>query len=309
MMYIIGPGHGGPGMVAHTYLEGSYTEIYPHIERNRGRNQAVVPAVFVAVRDSEPRCAGDAGLDSRRRGAGLFVAACVWRGFRQSESDRGLHRGRWRSGDRAVRDQLALEQVFESRDGWRGAADSAFEWIQDRESDGAGADSAGGAGIAVSRVRVQAVLSGGRRSGGRCTSRWRRCWTRCWTRLRRFRRRRARKANTERPRWPMLILRTPKGWTGPKMVDGKPVEGTWRAHQVPLRRCRDKSGALEACWKSGCAATSRRSCSTRTGRFVPELAELAPKGRRRMGMNPHANGGLLLEPLTIAGVSRLCGGD
>ena len=83
---------------------------------------------------------------------------------------------------------------------------------------------------------------------------------------------------TERPRWPMIVLRTPKGWTGPKEVDGKPVEGTWRAHQVPLAEVRDEPRAPAACSRSGCGATGPRSSSTSDGRLVPELAALAPAG-------------------------------
>ena len=84
MMYVIGPGHGGPGMVANTYLEGSYSEIYPAYRAEQGRHQAALPAVQLALWDSEPRSAGDAGIDPRRRRAGLFAGACLRRGIRQS---------------------------------------------------------------------------------------------------------------------------------------------------------------------------------------------------------------------------------
>ena len=115
MIYIIGPGHGGPGLVANTYLEGSYSEIYPHIEQNTRRHQAAVPAVQLAVWHSQPRCAGDAGIDPRRRRTGLLAGACVWRGLRQSRPDRGLRGGRRRGGDRPAGDKLALEQISQSR--------------------------------------------------------------------------------------------------------------------------------------------------------------------------------------------------
>jgi xylulose-5-phosphate/fructose-6-phosphate phosphoketolase len=104
--------------------------------------------------------------------------------------------------------------------------------------------------------------------------------------------------NTERPRWPMLILRTPKGWTGPKMVDGKPVEGTWRAHQVPVAEIREKPEHLRIL-EQWMRSYKPEELFDADGALVPELAELSPKGRRRMGMNPHANGGLLLEPLRL----------
>ena len=93
---------------------------------------------------------------------------------------------------------------------------------------------------------------------------------------------RAQAAITTLPAWPMIMLRSPKGWTGPKVVDGKPVEGTWRAHQVPvadLRRNRNTSRFL----KTGCGATDRKNCSTRTANSIPELAELALRRRAPHG--------------------------
>ena len=101
------------------------------------------------------------------------------------------------------------------------------------------------------------------------------------------------------PRWPMIVLRTPKGWTGPSEVDGVPVEGTWRAHQVPLSGVRTDAGAPGASWRSGCAATGPRSCSTTTGGRCASCSSRRPAGARRMGSNPHANGGLLTRDLEL----------
>ena len=95
---------------------------------------------------------------------------------------------------------------------------------------------------------------------------------------------------TERPRWPMIVLRTPKGWTGPKEVDGKPVEGTWRSHQVPFGEVRTNAehrGVLEAWMRS----YRPEELFDEDGALLPEIAALAPKGDRRMSANPHANGG------------------
>ena len=100
------------------------------------------------------------------------------------------------------------------------------------------------------------------------------------------------------PSWPMIVLRSPKGWTGPKFVDGKPVEGTWRAHQVPvtdLERKPEHVTVLEQWMKS----YKPEELFDADGKLIPELAELAPKGVRRMGSNPHANGGLLLKDLVM----------
>ncbi len=102
----------------------------------------------------------------------------------------------------------------------------------------------------------------------------------------------------ERPRWPMIILRTPKGWTGPKVVDGKPVEGTFRAHQVPVEEFAAKPEHLKIL-ETWMKSYKPEELFDKNGRLIPELAELAPKGERRMGANPHANGGLLLKELKM----------
>ena len=103
--------------------------------------------------------------------------------------------------------------------------------------------------------------------------------------------------NLERPRWPMIVFCTPKGWTGPKFVDGLPVEGTWRAHQVPIADMRNPEHLkqLEEWMKSYRA----HELFDETGKFRDEFAALAPTGHRRMGSNPHANGGELLVPLSM----------
>ncbi len=103
----------------------------------------------------------------------------------------------------------------------------------------------------------------------------------------------------QRPQWPMIVLRTPKGWTGPKIVDGKQVEGTFRAHQVPLSELAEKPDHLRAL-EEWMKSYHPYELFDEKGRLRPELAELAPKGKRRMGANPHANGGLLLKELKMA---------
>jgi xylulose-5-phosphate/fructose-6-phosphate phosphoketolase len=101
-----------------------------------------------------------------------------------------------------------------------------------------------------------------------------------------------------RPVWPMVILRSPKGWTGPKMVDGKPIEGTWRAHQVPVADLQSKPEHVKIL-EDWMRSYRPEELFDEKGRLIPELAELAPKGDRRMGANPHANGGLLLRDLVM----------
>ncbi|HEY6738333.1 MAG TPA: phosphoketolase family protein, partial [Actinopolymorphaceae bacterium] len=110
-------------------------------------------------------------------------------------------------------------------------------------------------------------------------------------------------ATIARPRWPMIALRTPKGWTGPRSVDGSPVEGTWRSHQVPLAQVRTDAGHLRQLedWLRSYRPDELFDVD---GRLVSELAALAPHGDRRMSANPHANGGLLLAPLTLPDFRR-----
>src|SRR5262249_16798244 len=106
------------------------------------------------------------------------------------------------------------------------------------------------------------------------------------------------KGSSALPVWPMIILRSPKGWTGPKFVDGKPVERTWRAHQVPVADLALKPEHLKILeeWMKNYRP---EELFDESGKLIPELAELAPKGDRRMGANPHANGGLLLKNLVM----------
>ena len=106
-------------------------------------------------------------------------------------------------------------------------------------------------------------------------------------------------ARLARPRWPMIVLNSPKGWTGPKVVDGLQIEGTFRAHQVPLSDPATHPEHLAAACKNGSRATGREELFDEQGRLKPELAELAPEGDRRMGANPHANGGMLLRDLRM----------
>ena len=113
-------------------------------------------------------------------------------------------------------------------------------------------------------------------------------------------------AATGRPRWPMIVLRTPKGWTGPKEVDGLQVEGTWRSHQVPVADVRENPAHLQVL-EEWLRSYRPDELFDENGRLGPSLRELAPRGERRMSANPHANGGVLLRDLDAAGLPRLRG--
>ncbi len=104
--------------------------------------------------------------------------------------------------------------------------------------------------------------------------------------------------NSGLPEWPMIVMRTPKGWTGPKIVDGKPVEGTWRAHQVPVADLQQKPGHLKIL-EDWMRSYRPEELFDENGTLIPELADLPPTGNQRMSANPHANGGLLLRDLVM----------
>ena len=137
-----------------------------------------------------------------------------------------------------------------------------------------------------------------------CTSASRRRSTRRSTTSARSRRRRASGGDATRPRWPMIVLRTPKGWTGPREVDGLQVEGTWRSHQVPVAGARENA-EHRAVLEEWLRSYRPEELFDDDGRLVPELRALAPEGERRMSANPHANGGVLLRDLVAARLPRL----
>ena len=165
MIYIIGPGHGGPGIVANTWLEGTYSEVYPNISQDEEGMKKLFKQFSFPGRHSESRRAGNARLDSRRRRTRLRAQSRVWRGVRQSRSHRGRRRRRRRSGDRSARDELAFEQVSQPGHGWRGAADSASERLQDCQPLRARAHQPRGTGSTLPRLRLHADLRRRQRAG------------------------------------------------------------------------------------------------------------------------------------------------
>jgi xylulose-5-phosphate/fructose-6-phosphate phosphoketolase len=297
MMYIIGPGHGGPGIVANTYLEGSYTEIYPHIEQNRDGIKRLfrqfswpygVPSHVAAEVPGSIHEGGELGYSLLHAYGAAFdnpdlIVACI---VGDGEAETGPCATSWHSNkflnpahDGAVLPILHLN-------GYKIANPTVLDRIGDDELvhlfRGYGYEP-----IFVSSYdtnEVHQVMAA--------------TLDRVFDDIRAIQRRARQEGKVERPRWPMVILRTPKGWTGPKEVDGKPVEDTWRAHQVPVTDVATNPAHLRILeeW-----LTSYRPSELfdQNGKFRRELADTAPKGIRRMGMNPHANGGLLLQPLTM----------
>ncbi|HEX2850488.1 MAG TPA: phosphoketolase family protein [Acidimicrobiales bacterium] len=297
MIYITGPGHGGPGLIANTWLEGTYSEVYPTIPRDgAGMEQLFrqfsfpggVPSHTAAETPGSINEGGELGYSlSHAFGAAFdnpdLIVACV---IGDGEAETGPLATSWHGnkfldpvGDGAVLPILHLN-------GWKIANPTILARIGDDELDallrGYGWTPYLVAGDDPSAVHQQlaatldavlddiaAIQARARVDGDR-----------------------------SRAHWPMIVLRTPKGWTGPDIVDGKQVEGTWRAHQVPLADVREKPEHLEELREWMCSYGPDELFDD-AGRPRAELTDWMPVGNRRMGANPHANGGLLLRDLVL----------
>ena len=299
MMYVIGPGHGGPGIVANSYLEGSYTERYPAIEQSRNGLQRLfrqfswpngIPSHVSPETPGSIHEGGELGYSLAHAYGAAFdnpdlIVACV---IGDGEAETGPLAASWHSNKflNPARDGVVLPILH--LNGFKIANPTVLARIgRDELTElmrGYGHDPhfVEGDDPSVVHQSLAATLD---------------------TVLAKIReiQRQARSADAKssplRPRWPMIVLRTPKGWTGPKVVDGKPVEGTWRAHQVPIGSIKtdEHLRQLEDWMKS----YEPQELFDEHGKFREEFAALAPVGQRRMGANPHANGGELLRPLSM----------
>jgi xylulose-5-phosphate/fructose-6-phosphate phosphoketolase len=297
MMYIIGPGHGGPGIVANTYLEGSYSEVYPHIEQNKDGIKRLfrqfswpygIPSHVAPETPGSIHEGGELGYALVHAYGAAFdnpdlIVACV---VGDGEAETGPLATSWHSNkflnpltDGAVLPVLHLN-------GYKIANPTILARIPHSELE----DLMRGYGYEPFTLEGDEPAVMHQNSAA--------VFDTIFDRIAMIQKSAREDGNTERPRWPMLILRTPKGWTGPKFVDGKPVENTWRAHQVPFSELREKPDHLRLL-EDWMRSYKPEELFDEHGAFRPEFAELAPKGRRRMGMNPHANGGLLLQPLRV----------
>ncbi len=297
MIYIAGPGHGGPGLVANSYLEGTYSEIYSSISQDAegiarlfkqfsfpgGIPSHVAPQTPGSIHEG-----GELGYAlSHAFGAAFdnpdLIVACV---VGDGEAETGPLATAWHSNKflNPVRDGAVLPILH--LNGYKIANPTVLARISHEELDqlmrGYGYEPyyvEGHDPIAVHEImaetldrvigRIKAIQTDARASG-----------------------------TAVRPRWPMIVLKTPKGWTGPKTVDGKPTEDNWRSHQVPLTGLADKPAHL-ALLEDWLRSYRPHELFDPRGRLLPEIAELAPKGARRMSANPHANGGLLLRDLNL----------
>ncbi len=298
MIYVSGPGHGGPALVANVYLEGTYTEVYPEITQDEPGMKKLfkqfsfpggIPSHVAPETPGSIHEGGELGYSLSHAFGAVFdnpdlVVACV---VGDGEAETGPLATGWHGNKflDPVHDGAVLPILH--LNGYKIANPTILARIGREELEqllrGYGYTPSFVAGDDPARMHelmaktldraiaeIRSIQREARANGGVKT----------------------------RPRWPMIVLDTPKGWTGPKVVDGLPVEGTFRAHQVPLDDPRSKPEHLAQLEKWLRSYRPEELFDT-GGRLKPELAALAPKGARRMGKNPHANGGLLLQDLVL----------
>ncbi len=297
VIYLAGPGHGGPALVANVYLEGTYSEIYPEVSQNVAGMRHLfrqfstpggIPSHVSVPTPGSIHEGGELGyVLTHAFGAAfdnpdLIVAAVVGDG----EAETGPLAGSWKGTSflNPARDGAVLPILH--LNGYKIGGPTVLARSSDEEVRGI----LEGNGYEVSFIEGDDPT--------RLHQEFAAVLEASYARIRAIQEEARAKGVTGRPRWPAIVLRTPKGWTGPKEVDGVPVEGTFRAHQVPLAEVNSNPAHL-ALLEQWMRSYQPETLFDENGKFVPDLAELAPKGDRRMGANLHANGGKLLVELTI----------
>jgi len=297
VIYVAGPGHGGPGIVANTYLEGTYSEFYQNIPQTEAGMKRLftqfsfpggIPSHVAPETPGSIHEGGELGYALLHAYGAVYdnpdlLACCV---IGDGEAETGPLAASWHSNKflNPQRDGAVLPILH--LNGYKIAGPTVLARIDMGELEAlmtgygykphivAGDDPevmhrlmAGTLDTVLAEIRD---IQNRARTGG----------------------------DTVRPRWPMIILKTPKGWTGPKTVDGKQVEGTFRAHQVPFGEARSNPGHLKLL-EDWMRSYRPEELFDADGRLMAEFAALAPEGERRMGANPHANGGLLMKELIL----------
>ena len=298
MIYVCGPGHGGPAMVANTYLEGTYSEFYPNVSEDiHGLRRLFkqfsfpggIPSHAAPETPGSINEGGELGYSlSHAHGAAFdnpdLIVACV---IGDGEAETGPLATSWHSNKflNPVRDGAVLPILH--LNGYKIASPTVLARIPREEL----TQLLSGYGYEAFYIDDEASHEATHLAMARTLDR-------IITRIRDIQSAARSNGFHERPRWPALVLHTPKGWTGPSEVDGVPVEDSWRSHQVPLSELAEKRGHLRLLeeWMRGYRP---EELFTSEGKLRPELRELAPKGKRRMGDNPHANGGILLRSLRL----------
>lgn len=297
MIYISGPGHGGPALVGNTYLEGTYSEIYPEITQDaEGLKKLFTQFSFPGGIPSHvsPECpgsiheGGELGYSLSHAFGAVFdnpdlIAACV---VGDGEAETGPLATAWHSNKflHPLSDGVVLPILH--LNGYKIANPTLFARISDEELEQLFKGYGWKPYFVAAEIPTEAhTLMAG-------------ALDKIMEEIRLIKNTARENPNAGRPRWPMIILKTPKGWTGPKMVDGLPVEGTFRAHQVPLTDPATHPGHLRQL-EEWLRSYQPEELFDENGTLLPELQELAPSGERRMGANPHANGGKVSYDLVV----------
>ncbi len=297
MIYVSGPGHGGPALVANTYLEGTYTECYPHVTQDEPGMRRLfkqfsfpggIPSHVAPETPGSIHEGGELGYSLAHAYGAVFdnpdlMVACVvgdgeaetgplatgWHGnkFLNPVSDGAvlpiLHLNGYKIANPTVLARIGREELQQFLSGC-GYEPYFVEGKEPQSMHQLMAKTLDTITVKIKRIQADARVAG----------------------------------FEGRPRWPMIVLRSPKGWTGPATVDGEPVEGTFHAHQVPLGEVRTNPAHLKLL-EEWMRSYGPAEIFDKRGRLTSELSELAPTGIRRMGANPHANGGALLKDLQM----------
>lgn len=297
MIYIAGPGHGGPGLVANTYLEGTYSEYYPNISQDAEGMKKLfkqfsfpggIPSHVAPETPGSIHEGGELGYAlSHAYGAAFdnhdLIVACV---VGDGEAETGALATSWHSNKflNPVHDGAVLPILH--LNGYKIANPTVLARMSHQEleslffgygykpyfvegSEPETMHQHMAATLDIVIQKIHEIQEHARKNGFQ-----------------------------QRPQWPMIILKSPKGWTGPKEVDGKKTEDYWRSHQVPFGELASKPQHLKLL-EEWMQSYKPQELFDENGRLHPELAELAPQGHQRMGDNPHANGGILLRDLKI----------
>ncbi len=297
VVYVAGPGHGGPGVVANVYLEGTYSEVYPAISRDAEGIQKLfkqfsfpggIPSHVAPDTPGSINEGGELGYSlSHAYGAAFdnpdLLLCCV---IGDGEAETGPLAASWHSNKFLNPAQDGAVLPILHLNGFKIANPTVLARLERGELEqlligyGHKPHFVEGDEPEAMHQLMAATLD------------------QCLDEIAQIQRDARENGVTQRPQWPMIVLKSPKGWTGPKFVDGKKTEGSWRSHQVPITDMATKPGhvALLESWMKSYRA---EELFDQNGALVPELAALAPQGDKRMGANPHANGGALLKNLKL----------
>jgi xylulose-5-phosphate/fructose-6-phosphate phosphoketolase len=297
VIYVTGPGHGGPALVANTYLEGTYSEMYPNVSRDEEGMKKLftqfsfpggIPSHVAPETPGSINEGGELGYSLAHAFGAAFdnpdlLVACV---VGDGEAETGPLATSWHSNKflNPVHDGAVLPILH--LNGYKIAGPTVLARISREELEALFR----GYGYTPHFVEGDDPQQMHQLMAATLDT--------IVADIRHIQRDARKNGFKQRPRWPMIILRSPKGWTGPGVVDGKPVEGTFRAHQVPVAQLATQPRHLKTL-EQWMKSYRPQELFDKNGRLVAELAELAPKGERRMGANPHANGGLLLRDLRM----------